>query len=269
MVENQESPTVPAELGRLAKEIRKMVLQICHLKQTAHLGSALSVVDILTVLTSRYQREGNHILLSKGHAALALYSCLFNLGYISETDLHSYSDKGSIFEEHPNHKVPTVPFATGSLGHGLPLGCGLAIGEKLKTSGKKVFVVMSDGECNEGTVWEAAQFAKAKCLDNLTVLVDHNKLQATGRTSETLSDISVARVFAGFGWNVAEVDGHSHDSISTSLESKLNNGNPNAVICHTRKGYGVSFMEDDNNWHYRAPNEVELAKALEELSQSA
>lgn len=260
------------ELTTFASDVRRLVLEICHRKQTAHLGSALSVVEILTFLTTKFMGSASNrvsnsdsVILSKGHAALTLYSCLYKLGHLSIDDLNSYSDFGSIFEEHPNHKVPTVPFATGSLGHGLPLGCGLALGNKLKGSEKKTFVVMSDGECNEGTVWEAVQFAKAKSLTNLLVLVDHNKFQATGNVTETLSDISLAKAFSGFGWNVSEADGQNFHSISSALEMAMDNKNPGAVICHTRKGAGITFMENDNNWHYRAPNENELIAALREL----
>jgi transketolase len=162
-----------------------------------------------------------------------------------------------------------VPFPTGSLGHGLPLGCGLALGAKIKKLDRRVFVVMSDGECNEGTVWESTQFARTKNLDNLYVLVDHNKLQATGSIAESLSDISLAANFTSFQWNVKEVEGHDHLSIIHALKHMPNNGRPNALICHTIKGKGVSFMEHDNNWHYKSPNSEELNKALIELTLHA
>ena len=150
-----------ADIKFFASDVRRLVLEICAQKQTAHLGSALSVIDILSVLVaSNFAKDldgfkengGDALILSKGHAALALYSCLYKVGLISESELFSYADPGSVFEEHPNHKIPTVLFATGSLGHGLPLGCGLALGAKIKNFDRKVFVVMSDGECNEGTV---------------------------------------------------------------------------------------------------------------------
>ena len=275
---HDESHFSTFNIEAFATDIRKLVLEICWKKQTAHLGSALSVIDILAVLLRyRFNKSlgdlnfsGNdYLLLSKGHAALALYSCLFKLGLLTEDQLNSYSDPGSNLEEHPNHQIPTVPFATGSLGHGLPLGCGLALGAKMKGLNGKVFVVMSDGECNEGTVWESAQFAKTKNLDNLYIFVDHNKLQATGSITESLSDISLANAFAGFQWNVSEVDGHNPVEIIRALEEMPTNGSPNALICHTIKGRGVSFMENDNNWHYRAPNREELEKALAELKLNA
>ena len=261
-----------------ATDVRRLVLQVCHQKQTAHLGSALSVIDMLSVLLLEEIRQplsgmdkdkGDFLLLSKGHAALALYSCLYKLGFLSEDQLNSFSDPGSILEEHPNHYIPTVPFPTGSLGHGLPLGCGLALGAKIKKLDRRVFVVMSDGECNEGTVWESTQFARTKNLDNLYVLVDHNKLQATGSIAESLSDISLAANFTSFQWNVKEVEGHDHLSIIHALKHMPNNGRPNALICHTIKGKGVSFMEHDNNWHYKSPNSEELNKALIELTLHA
>lgn len=258
-----------------SKAIRKKVLRICHEKQTAHLGSALSVIDILSVISKLcipkkidYRSIDIHddVILSKGHAALALYSTLQVLGFITESELNSYSDAGSVFEEHPNQKIPTVHFPTGSLGHGLPLGCGLALGARLKNLKKKTVVIMSDGECNEGTVWEATQFARSKELGGLFVFVDHNKFQATGSTTETLSTISISEAFAGFDWNVREIDGHDHQQIHDSLNAAPGNIRPTAVICHTVKGKGVSFMESDNNWHYKAPNVEELELAIRELN---
>jgi len=168
-----------------------------------------------------------------------------------------------LFGEHPPAPkyLAGIEAATGSLGHGLPIGAGLALSAKKKKKRFSVFVVLSDGECNEGTVWEAAMFASAKKLDNLTMIVDFNKWQATGRSEEILSLNPLPEKWAAFGWEIKEINGHSFEDLKKCLSSK-NNEKPLAVIAHTVKGKGISFMEDDNNWHYRIPTseEVELAK---------
>lgn len=259
----------------LSREIRKICVQLSFRRSTAHLGSALSTVDIISVLYTMNLNFENHsskdikdiFLLSKGHAALALYATLYKKGIISEDELFSYALEDSIYEEHPNHKIPTVPFPTGSLGHGLSLAAGIALGKKLNGELGKVFILMSDGECNEGTVWEASQFIHSKKLSNITVLVDHNKFQATGSTDETLGSISLREVFRSFGWNSIEINGHSHKAINYAVEASSGVDQPTAIICNTIKGKGISFMENNNNWHYRSPNETELSLAMKELYQ--
>lgn len=240
----------------------------------AHLGSSLSIVEILSVLfnlqlqnfePSTYGPTSDQFILSKGHAAVALYACLLEKGFISHKDFDSYCEPGSYFEEHPNFNIPTVLCATGSLGHGLPFACGLALSYKYSQSNQKVFVLMSDGECNEGTVWESAQFAYAKKLNNVIALIDHNKLQATGSIVETIGNLKLAKMFESFGWDTYEIDGHNLREINQTIEKARRNSNPSVIVCNTIKGKGVSFMESDNNWHYRAPNEVELKLAYTEL----
>lgn len=255
-------------------KLRKRILDLSHIHQTAHLGSSLSIVEILTVLfnyqlkdfsPSNYGPSSDQFILSKGHAAVALYACLLEKGFISNADFDSYCSPGSNFEEHPNFNIPTVLCATGSLGHGLPFACGLALSYKYTSSKQKVFVLMSDGECNEGTVWESAQFAYAKKLNNVIALIDHNKLQATGSVEETIGNLKLARMFESFGWDTYEIDGHDLDQIYQTIEKARRNENPSVIVCNTIKGKGISFMESDNNWHYRAPNEAELKLAHEEL----
>jgi transketolase len=258
-----------------SREIRKLCVTLSHEKNTAHLASSLSCVDIVTVLFQSFLNvdisspksfDTNRFILSKGHAATTLYSVLFLLNLISKEEIASYARPGSVYEEHPNQFVPFVDFPTGSLGHGLPIGCGLALGNKLQGNTDKVFVLMSDGECNEGTVWESAQFAHTKGLSNLVVLIDHNKFQATGSIGESIGEISLSQAFKGFGWDSYDIDGHDHALIHSVISSSLSNSRPTAVICHTKKGAGVSFMENNNNWHYRSPNATELDQALLELS---
>lgn len=263
-------------LTDLTRLIREEILRIYLDHGIAHLGSCLSVVDILCTLTKRHMRDftptgfslkGDILILSKGHAAVALYSLLRNSGFISEEDLNSLALPGSIFEEHPNFKIPTVMTATGSLGHGLPFGNGLALGRKIDRSDGHVFVVMSDGECNEGTVWESCAFAAANKLRNVTVLVDNNGWQATGRISETMPGIELGAIFESFGWASRTIDGHDLEQIDEALSFAKKSSKPTAIICRTIKGRGVTFMEDDNNWHYRSPNQDEFDQAMAELAR--
>jgi len=262
------------EFENLRREIKSICLQLSHAKQTAHLASALSAADIIACVFAchlKIDTSGarpvlkDKFILSKGHSASALYAALFHTGLITAEELWSYADSGSVFEEHPNHKIPGVDFPTGSLGHGLPLGCGMALGNKIRNQDIFTFVLLSDGECNEGTVWESAIFASSKKLGNLIALVDHNKYQATGPTTESFGSISLAQAFGGFGWNVFEANGNSHKELDDCLVSAKSGDSPSVIICHTLKGSGVSFMEGDNNWHYRAPNAEELRLALAEL----
>lgn len=254
--------------------IRKKILDSTHKHQTAHLGSSLSTVEILSILFNiqlqafdpkTYGPNSDQFILSKGHAAVALYACLLEKGFISKEDFDSYCEPGSYFEEHPNFNIPTVLCATGSLGHGLPFACGFALSNQFLQNNQKVFVLMSDGECNEGTVWESAQFAYTKNLNNIIVLIDHNKLQATGSIKETIGNLNLSKMFGSFGWDTYEIDGHNLIEINETIKEARNNLNPTIIVCNTIKGKGISFMESDNNWHYRAPNEVELKMAYEEL----
>jgi transketolase len=263
------------ELRTFSKEARRLCLQLCYQKRTAHLGSALSVIEVISHIfnleleydsNANTFRNDSHFILSKGHSALALYSVLYLKGIISSSDLESYATHGSIFEEHPTKGIPSVDFPTGSLGHGLPIACGVALGNKLQGNNGEVFVLMSDGECNEGSVWEAAQFAVSKNLNSLIVFVDHNKWQATGRTTESLGSVNLKKAFEGFNWHVSEIDGHNFQEIAEAIDLARKEYRPSIIVAHTIKGAGISFMEDDNNWHYRSPNEDELERALRELS---
>ena len=259
----------------MSREIKSICLRLSHKKQTAHLASALSAADIIACLFSNHLKISSRVddngiadrfILSKGHSASALYAALFQVGLITEKQLWSYADAGSYFEEHPNHKIPMVDFPTGSLGHGLPLASGLALGNKIRNIQSFTYVLMSDGECNEGTVWESAIFASAKKLGNLIALVDHNKFQATGPTTESFGNISIANAFRGFDWHVQEVEGANHESLNHALDLAKVNDSPSIIVCHTKKGAGVSFMEGDNNWHYKAPSADELNLALGEIN---
>ena len=258
---------------QLAAQIRAKAVKMSHAAGAAHLASALSCTDIVSVLFHSVLKLDPHspkwedrdrFILSKGHAATVLYAALAYKGFLTESDLETYGHQGSLLEEHPSPKLPGVEAATGSLGHGLPCGCGMALAGRIKGHQYRTFVVMSDGECNEGSVWEASMFAAANKLGSLCAFVDFNKWQATGRSREVLALDPLAEKFKSFGWDVHEVDGHDHQQILNAVNgASVHQDRPTMVVAHTVKGKGISFMEDDNNWHYRVPTseEVQLAKA--------
>jgi transketolase len=260
-------------LSAIAAQLRADVIDMSHRAKTAHLASALSCVDILTVLygkvlkleTSQPQdSKRDRFILSKGHAATALYAALTWKGILSREELINYGRIDSLLEEHPSPKQVGVEAATGSLGHGLPIGNGMALSCRITGQRFRVFVLMSDGECNEGSVWEAALFASRHQLGNLTAIVDFNKWQATGRSQEVLQLDPLIDKWRAFGWNTLEVDGHDHQKLQQEL-TKVYSEQPRILIAHTIKGKGVSFMEDDNNWHYRVPTIEEVMAAKQEL----
>lgn len=264
------------DLDAIAREIRGTIVGMSHTGKAPHLGSSLSCVDILVaaywtclnVDPADPKWAGRDFLIfSKGHAAAALYATLAHRGYFPMSDLDGYNQVGAMLSEHPPPDgVDGVELATGSLGHGLPVSVGIALANRLEGSSQKVVTVLSDGECNEGSVWEAAMFGASNGLQNLCVVVDANAWQATGRSSEVMALEPLADKWAAFGWAVHDVDGHNIWALSEALASVPGReGKPTAIIARTVKGKGVSFMEDDNNWHYRIPTEDEVGMAREEL----
>lgn len=264
------------ELQFISRKLRAQVVEMSHNAEAPHLGSSLSCIDILTVLywnilsinpTTPNDPERDRFILSKGHAAAALYATLAHRGFFAIDVLNTYVKNGSYLAEHPSpHGIPGVEAATGSLGHGLPIALGMALAAKIQEQRYRVFVLMSDGECNEGSVWEAALFAAANKLDNVIAFVDYNKWQATGRSNDILGLHSLQQKWQAFGWNCLEVDGHNiRELLATLTTIPSQSGKPTMIICHTIKGKGVSFMEDDNNWHYRIPTAEEVQKAKQEL----
>ncbi len=264
------------ELEYLARKIRFELVKMSHRAETPHLGGALSCVDILvaaywTALAIDPRDPTSHnrdrLILSKGHAVSALYATLALKGFFPLSDLENYNQNGGHLPEQPSPGcVPGVEWATGSLGHGLSVGAGMALAAKIQERGYRVIVVMSDGECEEGSVWEAAMFAAQHGLDRLMAIVDYNKWQATGRSNQIMSLDPLRAKWEAFGWMSREVDGHNLKALVEALgESPNSQGRPVAVIAHTVKGKGISFMEDDNNWHYRSPNAEEVSKAAHEL----
>src|SRR5439155_14277806 len=214
--------------------------------------------------------DRDRFILSKGHAATTLYAALAYRGFFDVHLLEHYAEPGSCLAEHPIPGVPGIEAATGSLGHGLSLGLGMALAGRIQQRSYRVFVLLSDGECNEGSVWEAALFAPAQQLENVCAIVDYNKWQATGRSNQVMALHPLKAKWEAFGWSACEVDGHDLETLTKTLNNVPDgSGKPVAIIAHTTKGKGVSFMEDNNNWHYRSPkaDEVEKARNAVELER--
>ena len=269
----QSSDDKITHLEEITRRIRGELVQISHRTDTPHLGSSLSCVDILVAAywmalnidpADPLDLNRDRFILSKGHAAPALYTALAYRGFFPIEQLQDYAKPGSLMAEHPSlRSVPGVEATTGSLGHGLSIGLGMAIAGRIQYQSYHVFVVISDGECNEGTIWEAAMLASAQGLNKLVVIVDFNKWQATGRSREVMAIDPLKAKWEAFGWSTYETDGHDLKTLVNLLTNVPDSsGKPIAIVAHTVKGKGVSFMEDDNNWHYRIPTvtEVELAK---------
>ena len=278
---SEPAPAAPSlsELELLARRLRYKLVQMSHQAGTPHLGSAMSCVDILVALYFAAARLNpqkpddplrDRCILSKGHAASALYAVLAERGYFPKAWLDDFAKPGSPLAEQPAPDcAPGVELATGSLGHGLPVGIGMALAARIRQHDYRVYVVMSDGECNEGSVWEAAMFAPAQALERLAVVVDYNKWQATGRSNEVMMLSPLVKKWEAFGWNAVEVDGHDMGSLIKLLSRVPDgSGKPLAIVAHTVKGKGVAFMEDDNNWHYRVPKAEEVEAAKKELGLS-
>lgn len=265
---------------RLALAIRRHAVEMTHLGKSSHVGSVLSLADILGVLYGEVMKveptdpkwiDRDRFILSKGHAGAGVYAALAERGFMPVEQLKTHYQNGSKLSGHVSHKgVPGVEFSTGSLGHGLGVGAGMALAAKKAKRANRVFVVLSDGECDEGSNWEAILFAAHHKLDNLIVTVDYNKIQSLGPVAETLALEPFADKWRAFGWHVTEVDGHDHDALKAALGVASGvRGQPTVVIAHTTKGKGVSFMEDTVLWHYRTPQGDEYAAARAELDAPA
>lgn len=264
-------------LTKISNKIRGSLVEISHKHHVAHLGSSLSCVDILVSIywhalkadpANPNAHGSDKFILSKGHAGAALFATLAHRGYFPLELLDTFGAEDNPLSEHPAPNcVPGVEIATGSLGHGLSFTLGIALGAKLKQETQKYYVLMGDGEINEGSVWEAAMFAPAQKLDNVIALVDFNKWQGTDRSINVMSVAPIADKFRAFGWATIEIDGHNFSQLIDGLETaKSIQGKPTAIICDTIKAKGVSFMEDDNNWHYRIPSAEEVEQAQRELN---
>jgi transketolase len=247
-----------------------------HHAHTSHIGGCLSMADVLAVLYGEILRVDPHkadapdrdrFILSKGHAAAALYAALALRGFFPPSWLERYCDDGAELAGHvTHHGVPGVEFSTGSLGHGLSVACGMALAARREGGAFRTYALLSDGECDEGSTWEAVLFAAHHRLDSLLAIVDFNKIQSFGHVHDVLDLQPLAQKWRSFNWGVREIDGHDHDAIRDAFHAApFEPGRPSVIIAHTVKGKGVSFMENDLAWHYRSPDDAQLAAALAEL----
>ena len=265
-----------AELAEKARRIRINALKAIHAAKSGHPGGSLSSADILATLyfgelnidpKNPKMADRDKFVLSKGHAVPALYAALGERGFYEVNEMMTLRQVGSKFQGHPNmSKVPGIEMSTGSLGQGFSAAVGMAIAGKIDKNSGRVYVLTGDGELQEGIMWEAAMQAAHRKLDNLVAIVDLNGLQIDGKVSEVKCVCPVDEKFRSFGWNVISVDGHNFEELTTAFdEAKKCGGVPTAIIAHTHKGKGVSFMEDNAGWHGKAPSDEELAAAIEEL----
>ena len=265
-----------ASLKAMARKIRRTVLEMTYETNSPHLGSSFSSIEILVALfrsamnispDNTENPERDRFIMSKGHACSALYATLAEFGYFDPDDLRFFAIDDGIFERHPNIDLKRgIEVSSGSLGHGLSVGAGMALAARIDDRSYKTYVLMSDGELNEGSVWEAIMFAGHHGLANLVAFVDANKLQALGPTKDIIDLAPIGRKWKEFGWHAQEIDGHDFKQIQGAIAA-FSKERPNVVVLNTVKGKGVSFMENNVLWHYRTPDDEEYRLALEELSE--
>lgn len=258
------------------KTIRKTILNMAYSGSTVHIGCAFSIVEILAVLYRNHLNYPNndpqsssrdYLVLSKGHGVMAQYACIHEKGWLEDRDLDEYFSDGSLLKGLSDSRVRGLEATSGSLGHGLSIGVGMALGARLGRSSQKTFIVVGDGEINEGAIWEGLMFASHHCLKNLFVIVDENGFQAMGRTNDIIELGSIKTKFEAFGFEVLEVDGHSEDAINDAIInlSASTSDQPKAIMAKTIKGKGVSFMEGNNAWHYTRLDANSYRRALIEV----
>jgi transketolase len=266
-------------LKKIARQIRKDIVRMVYEAgpdRKGHPGGALSAVDIVTALyfdIMNIQPENptwpdrDRFILSKGHASPVIYTALANRGFFSKDKYRSFRKVNGMLQGHPDmRKIPGIDMTSGSLGHGLAAGLGMALSAKIDKKDFQVFVMLGDGECQEGLVWEAVMSAPTFGADNLTAIVDLNRLQSCDLVENTIPLDPFGIKWMAFGWNVLEIDGHNMEEIVSALElAVFGKGKPTVILANTVKGKGVSFMEDDNSWHQKAPNRKEFEQAMAEL----
>ena len=264
------------ELAKIACNVRMGIIEGTFNAKSGHPGGSLSIAEILTYLYFKemnvdanepMKADRDRFVLSKGHAAPALYSVMAQKGYFPVEELKTLRKVDSRLQGHPSmNYLPGIDISSGSLGQGISAACGMALGAKLKGDAFRVYTVLGDGEIEEGQVWEAAMYAAAKKLDNLVAFVDNNNLQIDGSVEEVNSPYPIPEKFGAFGWNVVEIDAHNFDEIEAALENaKATKGKPTAIIAKSVKGKGVSFMENQVGWHGSAPNAEQYETAMAEL----
>jgi transketolase len=260
----------------LARAIRMHCVRMTGRANASHVGSALSTADLIAVLYGKFLRfdperpdwpDRDRFILSKGHACTSLYAVLAEMGYLPLAELETFYQNGSRLAGHVTHKdMPGVEVSTGSLGHGLPISTGMALAAKRDGASHRIYCMISDGECDEGSTWEAALFAPHHKLDNLVVIIDYNKIQSFGRVEDVIDLKPLAQKWQAFGWATREIDGHDLSSIERAFGAvPFEAGKPSCVVAHTVKGKGVGFMENQLLWHYRAPRGELMDQALAEL----
>jgi transketolase len=270
-----KSETRECHSGVTSKRIRRIVLEQAKRAGVGHIGSALSVVDIIAALYGQVLRisapedpERDRFVLSKGHAALTLYAALHLRGWLSQVDLNKYCGNNTLVGVHPEHTLRGVDFATGSLGQGLSMAAGAALAGRFQGSARRAFVLVSDAECNEGSQWEAVMFAAHHKLANLIAIVDLNGQQALGYTQSVLSLSPLASRWRAFGWDVHEVDGHNVTALTRTMEAlTTNSGPPHVLLAQTVFGHGVSYMESQIKWHYWPMSEADYERALSDTER--
>jgi transketolase len=260
------------------RTLRKTVLDMAYAGSTVHIGCAFSIIEVLAVLHSEFLRypdnqpehpARDYLVLSKGHGVMAQYACMRERGWLSDQDVAGYFSDGSRLKGLSDSRVPGLEVTSGSLGHGFSVGLGMALGANKQGTDQKTFVIVGDGEINEGPIWEGALFASHHELRDFIVIVDENGFQAMGKTTEVLGLGNIAEKFRAFGFEAVEVDGHSIAELSCSLSGLLNSAHnsPKALIARTVKGKGVSFMENDNRWHYSRLDAESYKKATDEIGK--
>lgn len=257
------------------KQIRKKILDIIYQSKASHIASSFSVVEILSAVyrsvdiekIKNKQNNRDRVILSKGHGAAALYVILNYFGLMSEEELKTYYKNNSLLSGHVTHHLPYIEHSTGALGHGLPVAVGIGIGLKSKKINSRVYVIVGDGELHEGSNWEALMLLGRLKLNNFCLLIDYNKLSGIGDTNSCTSSEPLKSKLESFGLDAFEVNGHDEEAIYLTIQKAKKIEKPVVIICHTIKGKGVSFMENNNVWHYRPPNEEEYNKALSELKE--
>jgi transketolase len=255
------------------QKIRKIIIEQSKRARVGHIGSALSIADIIAVLFGKIihlpgtkDPARDRFILSKGHAVLAVYAALYMKGILSADQLNSYSSDGTFLGEHPEHSLDGIELSTGSLGHGLSIGAGMALAIRMRGGKARVYVLVSDAECNEGSVWESVMFAAQHRLSNLVVIVDNNGQQALGKTVDVINLNPLQEKWRAFGWDTYEADGHNTAELESVLSKRnAQDGPPTAVIAKTIAGKGVSFMEGQVAWHYLPLNDEQYARSLKEI----
>ncbi len=260
----------------IPKKIRRNILDMAYSGSTVHIGCALCLVEIFSVIYRNHLRydytkpddpNRDFLILSKGHGVMAQYACMKELGWLKDSDLFNYFSDGTKLKGLSDSRVRGLEVTSGSLGHGISVGVGIALGNKISQTKQKTFIIVGDGELNEGSCWEAIQFAGHHALSNICMIVDKNNFQAMDKTSNIINQQNLATQIEAFNFNVAEVDGHNEDALDNAINDlfSLQNNKPSCIVANTIKGKGVSFMENKNDWHYLRLDKSSYEQALLEL----